>query len=146
MLFIPKVRLAWGVRRHSGPAIVRASPAWRSLDDPTRQPTLARSHAVRVSELKAFGFCPEAHRLDLEYALAKAATNVPSQPGVPFLGSGQPLDPEELHWDTPQARRGRVAHAREAQSAQRPSGAWGSRSALVFCLLAILASLILRLG
>lgn len=134
------------MHRHSGPAIVRASLAWRSLHDPTRQPPVIRPHTVRVSELKSFGYCPEAHRLDLEHALAEAPTGSPKHGGGRYPGSGQPLDPGNLDWDTPQARRGRVAHARETQAAKRPSGAWGSRTALVFCMLAILASLILRLG
>jgi len=94
---------------------------------------------VRASELATYGFCPEAHRLDAEEAQVGGLA-VPSAPGADLP------TPQVRAWDSPEARHGRASHLRVTRVVERPTGAWTTRSALIVCGLAILASLILRFG
>lgn len=96
---------------------------------------------MTTSELDVFGFCPQAHRLDLQEG-RRSADGVGTPGGAHVRGP----DLAERQWDTPAAARGRMAHSRHAQRTTRPTGAWGARVAMAYLMLALATSAILKFG
>lgn len=125
------------MKSHSGPAILRGSLAWASAQ--ARERALPpRDGPLQASELAVYGYCPEAHRLEVQ-----ARTHTPATALSPMR---RPAFMPSLVAEAPDVRYGREMHARVAEDLEEPNGAWTTRSLLVMFMLSATVYLVFKFG